>query len=70
MPIQDHIEMGYSGQGGDPSITDLIAKMEGIDYYEELFTFVYGDANIAEAACRRHFGLYGIQSLTPALTWV
>ena len=48
MPIQDHVEMGFSGQNGDPSIDDLIEKLEGIGYYQELFTFVYGDANITE----------------------
>ncbi|MEP1096970.1 MAG: cytochrome-c peroxidase, partial [Cyclobacteriaceae bacterium] len=48
MPIQDHIEMGFSGQDGDPSFTDLIAKLEAIEYYEELFTHVYGDASITE----------------------
>jgi len=47
-PIQDHIEMGFSGADGDPGINDLIDRLEGIDYYEELFTFVYGDANITE----------------------
>ncbi len=49
MPIQDHVEMGFSGQDGDPGINELIVKLEDIDYYEELFTFVYGDAAITEA---------------------
>ncbi len=48
-PIQDHNEMGYSGQNGDPSINDLITKLEAKDYYKELFTFVYGNDNITEA---------------------
>jgi cytochrome c peroxidase len=47
-PIQDHKEMGYSGQNGDPGISDLIVKLQSIDYYKELFTFVYGDENITE----------------------
>ncbi|MEL6624409.1 MAG: cytochrome c peroxidase [Bacteroidota bacterium] len=47
-PIQDHIEMGFSGQNGDPSIDDLIAKLEALDYYQELFTFVYGQDEITE----------------------
>ncbi|MBZ0097686.1 MAG: T9SS type A sorting domain-containing protein [Taibaiella sp.] len=47
-PIQDHAEMGYSGQNGDPNITDLVAKMNGTWYYPELFTWVYGDAQITE----------------------
>ncbi|NND93933.1 MAG: T9SS type A sorting domain-containing protein, partial [Flavobacteriales bacterium] len=47
-PIQDHIEMGYSGLNGDPDINDLIAELEALDYYDELFTFVYGDNTITE----------------------
>ncbi len=49
MPIQDHIEMGFSGEDGDPGLSDLIIKLEGIDYYQELFEFVYGDSKITEA---------------------
>lgn len=47
-PIQDHKEMGYSGQNGDQNINDLIAKLQGVDYYKELFTFVYGSEEITE----------------------
>ena len=47
-PIQDHIEMGYSGQNGDPDINDLIQKLSGVDYYDELFTFAFGDDTITE----------------------
>jgi cytochrome c peroxidase len=47
-PIQNHAEMGYSGVNGDPSINDLIARLKDIDYYQELFTFVYGDQTISE----------------------
>lgn len=49
MPIQDHNEMGFSGQNGDPGISDLIAKLSQIDYYKELFKFVYGTEEITEA---------------------
>jgi cytochrome c peroxidase len=48
-PIQDHAEMGFSGKDGDPSLADLINKLEATDYYQELFEFVYGDATITEA---------------------
>ena len=47
-PIQDHIEMGFSGADGDPSFADLIEKMSEIDYYQQLFTEVYGDEQITE----------------------
>jgi len=52
-PIQDHIEMGYSGENGDPNFDDLIIKMEAIDYYPVLFEFVFGDSNITEMRIQR-----------------
>jgi len=48
MPIQDHAEMGFSGQNGRPGIQRLIERLQEIDYYRELFQWVYGDANITE----------------------
>lgn len=48
-PIQDHNEMGFSGQNGRPDLDDLIVQMEATEYYEELFRFVYLDPNITEA---------------------
>lgn len=42
-PIQDHAEMGYSGQNGDPSITDLLDKLNHIDYYKELTTWAFSN---------------------------
>lgn len=47
-PIQDHIEMGFSGTNGDLTFSDLITRLEGLSYYNELFTFVYGDATVTE----------------------
>ena len=47
-PIQDHAEMGYSGLNGDQALSDMMAKLETIDYYKELFTFVYGDSKVTE----------------------
>lgn len=48
MPIQDHIEMGFSGTDGNPSISDLINKLDTIPYYAPLFTLAFGDAEITE----------------------
>lgn len=45
-PIQDAVEMGFDAANG--GIAALIAKMGNIPYYAELFTLVYGDANITE----------------------
>lgn len=48
MPIKDHAEMGWSGENGDPDMDDLIEKLEGIDYYNELFQLAYGTSGISE----------------------
>lgn len=47
-PIQDHVEMGFSGTEGDPGIDSLIRKLSDVPYYQELFTFVYGSPEITE----------------------
>ena len=47
-PIQDHNEMGFSGQNGRPDLNTLITQMEATEYYEELFRFIYLDPNITE----------------------
>ena len=48
MPIQDHAEMGFSGQNGNPDLDDLLIRLQAIEYYKELFTFVYGDSLVSE----------------------
>ena len=47
-PIQDHIEMGFSGTNGDPNFNDLILKLSAIDYYQILFEFAFGISTIDE----------------------
>ncbi len=48
MPIKDHTEMGFSGEGGDPSFNDLLEKLQQTSYYPILFKFVYGTEDITE----------------------
>ena len=40
-PIQDHIEMGFSGTGGQPGMDSLFAKLKGLPYYSELFDWAF-----------------------------
>ena len=47
-PIQDHAEMGFSGLNSRPTITTLLAKLQAISYYNELFKFAYGDIAVSE----------------------
>lgn len=42
-PIQDHAEMGFSGQNGRENLLALLNKLQALPYYNELFTFVYND---------------------------
>jgi cytochrome c peroxidase len=48
-PIVAHNEMGFSGASGRDNLTTLLTKLQGIDYYKELFTAVYGDVNVTES---------------------
>lgn len=47
-PIKDHLEMGYSGLSNSPDFNDLITELEEVDYYNELFTFAFGENTITE----------------------
>ena len=47
-PIQDHAEMGFSGTNGRPNLGELLRRMYGLDYYQNLFQFVYGDRVVTE----------------------
>lgn len=47
-PIQDHAEMGFSGQNGDPAFTDLLARLKSKEYYQVLFRQAYNDTEITE----------------------
>ncbi|MDB4387735.1 hypothetical protein N9Z15_06000 [Akkermansiaceae bacterium] len=47
-PIQDHVEMGFSGEGGDPDFSDLVTRLSAIEEYQVMFRSVYGDETITE----------------------
>lgn len=48
MPIKDPVEMGFSGEDGNPSFDDLLEKLQQTTYYPILFNFVYGSPEITE----------------------
>lgn len=52
-PIQDHIEMGFSGTNGQPSIDSLINRLSGISYYTTLFQLAFGDTQISEGRIQK-----------------
>ena len=47
-PIQDHAELGFSGQTGRPNFAALLTKLNGIAYYKELFQLAYGSPTVTE----------------------
>lgn len=47
-PIQDHVEMGFSGTNGDPAFADLVDRLEGISEYRVLFSIAFGTPEITE----------------------
>lgn len=47
-PMQDHAEMGYSGLSGRGNLATLLAKLQAIDYYKELFKSIYNDTIVTE----------------------
>ncbi|MDX1446596.1 cytochrome-c peroxidase [Lishizhenia sp.] len=48
MPIQDHIEMGFSGENGDLGMSDLIQRLEALPYYPILFNKAFGSETLTE----------------------
>lgn len=48
LPIRDHKEMGFSGQNGNPTFDSLVRRLEGLDYYQQLFAYIYDDTRITE----------------------
>ena len=47
-PIQDHLEMGFSGTNGQPAIDSLLRRLANLPRYQTLFNFVYGNGQITE----------------------
>ncbi len=58
MPIRDHAEMGFSGTNGDPDFDDLLNRLNDLDYYGQLFEFVYGDQTVTEDRIQECLGQF------------
>ena len=48
LPIQDTIEMGFSGLNGYPGMDSLISKLSKHEHYKTLFKLSFGDEEITE----------------------
>lgn len=63
-PIQDHIEMGFSGTGDQPAIDSLLTKLSALDHYQQLFKWAFESSDITEAkiaSALEHF-VFSIES--------
>lgn len=52
-PFKNAIEMGFSGTNGDPSFSDLLAKMSALPEYQILFNAAFGSPGIDETRIQR-----------------
>lgn len=66
-PIKDGSEMGYDAANG--GMNALIAKMQGLPYYPELFTAVYGSPIITEERMARALAQYMRAMVSAASRW-
>lgn len=58
IPIQDHLEMGFSGQSGRGNMATLLGKLNEIAYYKSLFTWAYGDNKVTETRMQSALGQF------------
>ena len=66
-PIQSSIEMGYDAANG--GLNALLVKMQGLAYYRELFTAVYGDATITEDRIQRALAQFERSMVSAGSRW-
>ena len=66
-PIQNSIEMGYDAANG--GMTALIAKMQALPYYPELFSAVYGDPAITPDRMARALAQYMRSMISTGSRW-
>jgi cytochrome c peroxidase len=52
-PFRNAIEMGFSGTNGDPTFSDLLAKMSPLPEYQLLFNAAFGSPGIDETRIQR-----------------
>ena len=52
-PLRSALEMGFSGTNGDPTFSDLLAKMSALPEYQTLFNAAFGSPGIDETRIQR-----------------
>ena len=66
-PITNPVEMGFDAANG--GIAALIVRLQAIPYYQELFTFVFGDATVTEDRLQRSLANFERAMVSSASRW-
>ena len=66
-PIENSIEMGYDTAHG--GMAALLPKLQTIGYYQELFTFAYGDATVTETRIQDALAQFERSMVSVNSTW-
>lgn len=66
-PIINPVEMGFdAGAGG---IAALIARLQALTYYQELFSFAFGDSTVTEARIQRALANFERAMISASSRW-
>jgi cytochrome c peroxidase len=66
-PIQNAVEMGFDATHG--GFSAVITKMQGLSYYTELFTWVFGDSTITEARIQNALAQFERSMISSGSKW-
>ncbi len=66
-PIQHPVEMGFDATNG--GIPALLARMQAIPYYTEIFSLIFGDSTITEARIQRALAQFERSMLSVGSKW-
>ncbi len=66
-PIIHPVEMGWDAEAG--GIPALITRLQGLAYYQELFTLVFGSATVTEARIQDALGQFERSMISSSSRW-
>ena len=66
-PIQNPVEMGFDAAHG--GFGAVLAKLQGLAYYPELFTWAFGDGLVTEARMQRALAQFERSMVSTASRW-
>ena len=65
-PVLDAAEMGWRAAGGLPA---LVARLQALDYYQELFTLAYGSPTVTEDRLRQSIAQFERAMISSSSRW-